>query len=119
MPAVLNTAVRMLSDGKLGHPCKVLLHCCCCTRAGHYAIDTLIECNASGALLHAFDGKLGHALKGAAAGFYFSIPPSIVRSPQKQKLVKGLPLDRYMRADWLLNCMFKKCKPASDVFPWL
>jgi TatD DNase family protein len=62
--------------------------------AGHYAIDTLIECNASGALLHAFDGKLGHALKGAAAGFHFSVPPSIVRSPQKQKLVKGLPLDR-------------------------
>lgn len=62
--------------------------------AGHYAIEALISNGAQGALLHAFDGKLGHALKGAQAGFYFSVPPSIVRSPQNQKLVKGLPLDR-------------------------
>jgi hypothetical protein len=26
--------------------------------------------------------------------FYFSVPPSVVRSPQKQKLVAALPLDR-------------------------
>ena len=64
--------------------------------AGHYVIDCLIANNAQGALLHAFDGKLGHALKGAAAGFYFSVPPSIVRSPQKQKMVKGLPLDNLL-----------------------
>lgn len=62
--------------------------------AGHYAIESLISNGAQGALLHAFDGKLSHALKGASADFYFSIPPSIARSPQKQKLVKGLPLDR-------------------------
>jgi hypothetical protein len=30
-----------------------------------------------------------YALKGAAAGFYLSVPPSIVRSPKKQKLVRA------------------------------
>ncbi|OUM59882.1 hypothetical protein PIROE2DRAFT_46697 [Piromyces sp. E2] len=62
--------------------------------AGHYAIETLISKNAKNVLLHAFDGKPGYALKGLQAGYYFSIPPSIRRSPQKQKLVKNLPLDR-------------------------
>jgi TatD DNase family protein len=32
-------------------------------------------------------------MPGVEAGFFFSIPPSVVRSRQKQKLVKQLPLD--------------------------
>jgi TatD DNase family protein len=60
--------------------------------AGHHAIDMLLEKDARRVLMHAFDGKPVHALRGAEAGFLFSIPPSIVRSPQKQKLVKALPL---------------------------
>lgn len=62
--------------------------------AGHYAIETLVGKNAKNVLLHAFDGKPGYALKGLQAGYYFSIPPSIKRSLQKQKLVKTVPLDR-------------------------
>ncbi len=61
--------------------------------AGHHTIDLLLELGARRVLMHAFDGKAGHALRGAAAGFIFSIPPSIVRSPQKQKLVRALPLE--------------------------
>lgn len=60
--------------------------------AGRHAIGFLKRCGARRVLLHAFDGKAGAALEGAAAGYFFSIPPSIVRSPQKQKLVRQLPL---------------------------
>lgn len=61
--------------------------------AGRHAIALLKQAGARRVLLHAFDGKAAAALDGAEAGYYFSIPPSVVRSPQKQKLVRRLPLD--------------------------
>jgi TatD DNase family protein len=60
--------------------------------AGHHTLDLLRELGARRVLMHAFDGKAGHALRGAEAGYLFSVPPSIVRSPQKRKLVRALPL---------------------------
>lgn len=61
--------------------------------AGHYTLDLLIAAGARRVLMHAFDGKGAHALRGVEAGFLFSIPPSVVRSEQKQKLVRRLPLE--------------------------
>jgi len=43
--------------------------------------------------MHAFDGRAASAVEGAEAGYAFSIPPSVVRSPQKQKLVRRLRLE--------------------------
>ena len=60
--------------------------------AGHYAIDLLRERGATRVQLHAFDGRAARAEPAVEAGYFFSVPPSVVRSPQKQKLVRRLPL---------------------------
>jgi TatD DNase family protein len=60
--------------------------------AGRHAVDILLEGDATRVQLHAFDGKLSAAMPAVEAGFFFSVPPSIVRSEQKQKLVRKLPL---------------------------
>ncbi|RLI08208.1 hypothetical protein DRO32_02655, partial [Candidatus Bathyarchaeota archaeon] len=65
--------------------------------AGKYAIQVLLEEGYDKVLMHAFDGRVGWALRGVReGGFYFSIPTSVVRSQQKRKLAKALPLENLM-----------------------
>jgi TatD DNase family protein len=61
--------------------------------AGRHAIELLTRGGARRVQLHAFDGKIRTARPALEAGYFFSIPPSILRSRQKQKLVRHLPLD--------------------------
>jgi len=60
--------------------------------AGRHAVALLLRKGAKKVQLHAFDGKTGSAQPAVEAGFFFSVPPSIERSRQKQKLVRQLPL---------------------------
>jgi TatD DNase family protein len=60
--------------------------------AGRPTLEALQAAGARRVLMHAFDGRASTALPAAEAGYVFSIPPSIVRSRQKQKLVRALPL---------------------------
>jgi TatD DNase family protein len=60
--------------------------------SGRQAIALLLDRGAQHVQLHAFDTKASTAIPAVEAGYFFSIPASIVRSRQKQKLVKQLPL---------------------------
>jgi TatD DNase family protein len=60
--------------------------------AGRHAVALLLENGATRVQMHAFDGKASAAMPAVEAGFFFSVPPSVVRSRQKQKLVRHLPL---------------------------
>jgi TatD DNase family protein len=61
--------------------------------AGHHVVDLLLELDARRVCLHAFDGRATHAARAAEAGYLLSVPPSVTRSPQKQKMVRRLSLD--------------------------
>lgn len=60
--------------------------------AGRETVTMLLAHGARKVQLHAFDARAVAALPAVEAGYFFSIPPSIVRSRQKQKLVRRLPL---------------------------
>jgi TatD DNase family protein len=64
--------------------------------AGRQTIQILLEAGARRVQMHAFDGKASSAMPGVEAGFLFSVPASVVRSRQKQKLVAALPLSCMM-----------------------
>ncbi|MHA2149267.1 MAG: TatD family hydrolase [Candidatus Thorarchaeota archaeon] len=65
--------------------------------AGRKALEVLNSCDASIVHMHAFDGKASLARTASRdLGFYFSIPTSVVRSPQKRKLVKAVHIERLL-----------------------
>lgn len=65
--------------------------------AGRKALEVLEASDASEVHLHAFDGKSNLARTASRdLGYYFSIPASVVRSPQKQKLVKAVHIERLL-----------------------
>ncbi len=65
--------------------------------AGKKALEVLESNEARRVHMHAFDGKASFArVASRDLGYYFSIPTSVVRSPQKQKLVKAIEIERLL-----------------------
>ncbi len=65
--------------------------------AGHAALIVLQKNEADQVHMHAFDGRASLARTSSEEyGYYFSIPTSVVRSPQKQKLVKAVNIERLL-----------------------
>ncbi len=65
--------------------------------AGAKALEVLCSENAELVQMHAFDGKASLARAASRdLGYYFSIPTSVVRSPQKMKLAKAVSIDRLL-----------------------
>jgi len=65
--------------------------------AGRAALLVLEKNDAQMVHMHAFDGKASLARKATKElGYYFSIPTSVVRSPQKRKLVKAIEIERLL-----------------------
>ncbi|CAG8612595.1 11017_t:CDS:2 [Ambispora gerdemannii] len=64
--------------------------------AGHHVLDLLSKVGAKKVVMHAFDGQVKYAKRGVEMGYYFSVPPSIIHSKQKQSLVSALPLSNLL-----------------------
>jgi len=60
--------------------------------AGRETVALLLGLGARRVQLHAFDAKPSTALPAVEAGYFFSIPASVLYSKQKRKLVRKLPL---------------------------
>lgn len=64
--------------------------------AGRQCIELLEKNGAKHVCMHAFDGAAESAKRGVELGYFFSIPPSINFSPQKQHLVQALPIENLL-----------------------
>ena len=65
--------------------------------AGAAALEILSSTDAQLVHMHAFDGRANLArVASRERGYYFSIPTSVVHSPQKRKLVKAVDYERLL-----------------------
>jgi TatD DNase family protein len=65
--------------------------------AGKQTLEILSSSNAELVHMHAFDGKANLAREASRdLGYYFSVPTSVVRSPQKRKLVKAVDYEHLL-----------------------
>lgn len=64
--------------------------------AAKETVELLLATGAKNVQMHAYHGKHSVALQGVEAGFYFSVPTSIVRSQQIREWVEKVPLEKLL-----------------------
>lgn len=85
--------LRRLCEVAIKHDLPVILHT---RKAEARTFEILKEMKVQKADLHCYGGKLNLAKRMAEAGYYFSVPPVVVRSDSFQRLTRGLPLERLL-----------------------
>ncbi len=92
-PAEQEHVLRSLIEIAKAHDKPVILHS---RRAEARTFEILQEMSVEKADFHCYGGKLKLARRIAAAGYYLSIPPVVVRAESFQRLAQELPLDRIL-----------------------
>ncbi len=59
-------------------------------------LDILLDCGAKRVQMHALEAKASTVRRALEAGYYVSIPTSVVHSPQKRKLCRQVPLTQML-----------------------
>lgn len=79
-------------------------------------IDILEDMQAYNPILHAFTGRRHLWRRGARNGYYFSIPPVVMRANQFRRLVEDTPLHQLFTesdAPYLSQCKDERCSPGE------
>ena len=71
----------------------VVIHC---RKAMNIVLNKLREFKIDKVVFHAYNDSLSYVKECVEYGYYFSIPPSIMYSKQKQELVKQVPLENLL-----------------------
>lgn len=82
--------LRRLIEVAQRHDLPLILHT---RRAEQRTFEILQEMNVTRADFHCYGGKLKLAKRIAQAGYYFSIPPVVVRAQSFQRLAEVLPIE--------------------------
>ena len=85
--------LRALCEVAVLHNLPMILHT---RKAELRTFEILQEMGVEKADFHCFGGKLKLARRIADAGYYFSIPPVVVRSEAFQRMAAVLPIDRVL-----------------------
>ncbi len=67
-------------------------------------------------VLHSFSGRMSLVERGVALGFFFSVPPNVVRNTQMQALVRNVPLNQLLTetdSPYLSNVSGERNEPSN------
>lgn len=92
-PAEQERVLRGLCAVAQKHDLPVILHS---RKAEARTFEILQEMGVQKADFHCYGGKLKLAKRIAAAGYYLSIPPVVVRADSFQQITRALPLDKLL-----------------------